>query len=167
MSQLVRSFPESVSSASAPGLPRCVSRVTLRKVPPMTTRRWPKVAAAKGPEKQLRDFALRYPDATEEFPWGERVIKVNKKVFVFISRYQGSLRISTKLPSSGIAALTLSFAEPTGYGLGKSGWVTACFDDDGKAPVELLCRWIDESYRAVAPKRLVDRLVAKTRDDGS
>jgi len=157
----------SLSSASAPVLPRCVSRVTLRKVPPMTTRRWPKVAAAKGPEKQLRDFALRYPDATEEFPWGERVIKVNKKVFVFISRYQGSLRISTKLPSSGIAALTLSFAEPTGYGLGKSGWVTACFDDDGKAPVELLSHWIDESYRAVAPKRLVDRLVAKTRDDGS
>jgi len=133
----------------------------------MTTRRWPKVAAARGPEKKLRDFALRYPDAMEEFPWGERVIKVNKKVFVFISRYQGSLRISTKLPNSGIAALTLSFAEPTGYGLGKSGWVTACFDDDGKAPVELLCRWIDESYRAIAPKRLVDRLVAKTPNDGS
>jgi len=134
----------------------------------MTAHRpWPKVAAAKGAEKQLRDFALKYPDAIEEFPWGERVIKVNKKVFVFISRYQGSLRISTKLPDSGVAALTLPFAEPTGYGLGKSGWVTAHFDDDAKAPVELLCSWIDESYRAVAPRRLVDRLGSKTADGGS
>src|SRR5215471_4562267 len=167
MSQLGRSLVKypSLSSAGAPALQRCVSRVTLREVAPMTTRRWPKVAAARGPEKKLRDFALRYPDAMEEFPWGERVIKVNKKVFVFISRYQGSLRISTKLPDSGVAALTLPFAEPTGYGLGKSGWVTAHFDDDGKAPVELLCSWIDESYRAVAPKRLVDRLGAKTAND--
>jgi len=129
----------------------------------MNPRVWPKVAPARGAEKQLRDFAMKYPDATEEFPWGERAIKVNKKVFVFISRYQGSLRISTKLPSSGVAALTLPFAEPTAYGLGKSSWVTASFDDDGKAPVELLCSWIDESYRAVAPKRLVNRLAAKTR----
>ena len=148
---------------------RCASSASLRKDDLLMTahRLWPKVAAAKGAEKQLRDFALKYPDAIEEFPWGERVIKVNKKVFVFISRYQGSLRISTKLPDSGIAALTLPFAEPTGYGLGKSGWVTARFDDDGKAPVELLCSWIDESYRAVAPKRLVDRLGAKTANDGS
>ena len=139
-----------------------------KRRPLMTAHRpWPKVAAAKGAEKQLRDFALKYPDAIEEFPWGERVIKVNKKVFVFISRYQGSLRISTTLPDSGVAALTLPFTEPTGYGLGKSGWVTAHFDDDGKAPVELLCSWIDESYRAVAPRRLVDRLGSKTADGGS
>ncbi|MDQ2807766.1 MAG: hypothetical protein M3Z04_12790 [Chloroflexota bacterium] len=26
----------------------------------------------------LRTFALRLPAAQEEFPWGERVIKVNK-----------------------------------------------------------------------------------------
>jgi predicted DNA-binding protein (MmcQ/YjbR family) len=125
----------------------------------------PKVAPAKGAERRLRDFALTYPEATEDFPWGERVIKVKKKVFVFLGRYEGSLGISTKLPNSGIAALTLPFAEPTGYGLGKSGWVTARFDDDGKIPVELLCRWIDESYRAVAPKKLVNRLAAKTSGD--
>ena len=31
---------------------------------------------------QLRAFALSLPDASEHFPWGERVAKVNGKVFV-------------------------------------------------------------------------------------
>ena len=34
------------------------------------------------------------------------------------------LGISCKLPQSGEAALMLPFAKPTGYGLGKSGWVS-------------------------------------------
>jgi predicted DNA-binding protein (MmcQ/YjbR family) len=117
-----------------------------------------KPPAPKGPEKELRDFALKYPEAAEDFPWGERAIKVNKKVFVFLGNFDGVLSMSMKLPNSGVAALTLPFAEPTGYGLGKSGWVTARFNSDQKPPVHLLCRWIDESYRAVAPKKLIDRL---------
>ena len=46
----------------------------------------------------------------------------------------------------------LPFTEPTGYGLGKSGWVTAKFDDT--PPLPLLKEWLDESYRAQAPKKL-------------
>src|SRR5690242_10593663 len=99
----------------------------------MSLRR-PKPPAPKGAEKQLRDFALRYPDTAEEFPWGERVIKVNKKIFVTFGRPDGDLSMSMKLPNSGVAALTLPFAEPTGYGLGKSGWVTARFNSNQKPP---------------------------------
>jgi plasmid replication initiation protein len=54
-------------------------------------------------------------------------------------------------------ATSLEFAEPSGYGLGKSGWVTAVFDGND-VPGELLVEWLDESYRAVAPKRLVKQL---------
>src|SRR5712664_4487615 len=110
----------------------------------MGTARRQKPLAPKGAEKELRDFALQYPEAAEEFPWGERVIKVNKKVFVFLGNSDAGLSMSTKLPNSGVAALTLPFAEPTGYGLGKSGWVTARFNSDQKPPIQLLCRWIDE-----------------------
>jgi predicted DNA-binding protein (MmcQ/YjbR family) len=129
----------------------------------METARWQKPPAPKGAEKELRDFALQYPEAGEEFPWGERAIKVKKKVFVFLQHFDGVLSMSTKLPNSGVAALTLPFAEPTGYGLGKSGWVTARFNSDQKPPVQLLCRWIDESYRAVAPKKLIDSLPSSSK----
>jgi predicted DNA-binding protein (MmcQ/YjbR family) len=107
-------------------------------------------------EKTLRAFALRYPETREEFPWGDRVVKVRKKVFVFMGTDEdGGFGLSVKLPETGAIALTLPFAEPTGYGLGKSGWVTASFTRREKVPVDMLEAWIDESYRAVAPKKLV------------
>ncbi len=52
----------------------------------------------------------------------------------------------------------LPFTEPTHYGLGKSGWVTALFDGEDAPPMEMLKAWIDESYRAQAPKKLVAEL---------
>jgi hypothetical protein len=51
--------------------------------------------------------------------------------------------------------LLFPFAKPTEYGLGKSGWVTADFSNGEPPPLELLKAWIDESYRAQAPKKLV------------
>jgi predicted DNA-binding protein (MmcQ/YjbR family) len=106
----------------------------------------------------LREFALAFPEAREDFPWGERVVKVKGKVFVFLGHDEGDLGLSVKLPRSGLLALGLPFASPTGYGLGKAGWVTARFGAREKAPVDLLRAWIDESYRAVAPKKLVAAL---------
>ena len=111
------------------------------------------------PEAILRAHALSYPEAREDFPWGERVVKVRGKVFVFLGRPEGGdVDLSVKLPGSATLALDLPFASPTGYGLGKSGWVTARFGPREKPPLDVLRRWIDESYRAVAPKRLVAQL---------
>jgi len=62
--------------------------------------------------------------------------------------------LSVKLPESSEEALDLPFTKPTGYGLGKAGWVTATFGPTDKPPVEILKAWIRESYRAVAPKKL-------------
>ena len=113
---------------------------------------------ARQAEALLRKFALAYPSAWEDHPWGETVVKVKKKVFLFLGRADGGLSLSVKLPESATIALSLPFAEPTGYGLGKSGWVTARFAAGAKPPIEVLERWIDESYRAVAPKQLVASL---------
>jgi predicted DNA-binding protein (MmcQ/YjbR family) len=106
----------------------------------------------------LRDWALTYPESYEEFPWGESAIKVKGKVFLFLHVADDKLSLSLKLPVSGPAALSLPFAAPTGYGLGKSGWVTARFGADADVPLDMLREWIDESFRAVAPKRLVAAL---------
>jgi predicted DNA-binding protein (MmcQ/YjbR family) len=108
-------------------------------------------------EAALVAHALSYPEAREDFPWGERVVKVRGKVFVFFGKPDGDgLGLSVKLPGSATLALDLPFASPTGYGLGKSGWVTARFGPRQKPPIALLKQWIDESYRAVAPKKLVE-----------
>jgi predicted DNA-binding protein (MmcQ/YjbR family) len=124
-------------------------------------------------DQALLEFALRLPGAYEDHPWGERVAKVKGKVFVFLGVPDQGLSLSVKLPSSGTMALGLPFATPTAYGLGKSGWVTARFGPKDKPPVAVLKQWIDESYRAVAPKRLLrspassaPTTAAKTRPRG-
>ena len=48
----------------------------------------------------------------------------------------GRFSVTTKLPHTGVMATSLEFAEPSGYGLGKSGWVTAVFEE-GDVPAEL------------------------------
>jgi predicted DNA-binding protein (MmcQ/YjbR family) len=111
-------------------------------------------------ELELRDYAMTFPEATEEHPWGHRAIKVKGKSFVFLGGEKNTkeLSLSMKLPSSRDMAIDLPFAEPTGYGLGKSGWVTARFTKLSDVPMDLLKAWIDESYRAIAPKKLVKAL---------
>jgi len=67
--------------------------------------------------------------------------------------------MSVKLPESGSLVLGFPFASPTGYGLGKSGWVSLQFGSrDRVPPLEVLCAWIEESYRAVAPVRMAKTL---------
>jgi predicted DNA-binding protein (MmcQ/YjbR family) len=108
----------------------------------------------------LRAYALSLPAATEEFPWGESVIKVQGKVFVFLGRAQDrheGLGMSVKLPKSKDEALAETWVKPTGYGLGRSGWVSAHWTT-ADPPVDRFKAWITESYRAVAPKRLAARV---------
>jgi len=112
-------------------------------------------------EAALRDHAMTYPQAKEEFPWDHRAIKVKGKIFLILSGPDGILNVTVKLPESGPHALGLPFTEPTGYGLGKSGWVTASFAARDSVPLDMLREWIDESYRAIAPKKLVASLEAE------
>lgn len=109
---------------------------------------------------ELRAYALSFPGATEEFPWGESAFKVKGKVFVFMRASEEGLSMSMKLPQSNASALDKSFAQPTGYGLGKSGWVSCTFEGGERVPVDVLKPWIVESFRAVAPKTLVKQLDA-------
>jgi predicted DNA-binding protein (MmcQ/YjbR family) len=115
----------------------------------------------KSIDAALRKHALSYPETYEEFPWGERAVKVNGKAFVFMRADKDEVSLSVKLPQSRDMAVDLPFSEPTHYGLGKHGWVTAHLKPKEKPPIDLIKAWIDESYRAVAPKKLVKQLDAK------
>ena len=107
-------------------------------------------------ERRLLKLALDYPEAWEDHPWGENVVKVAKKIFVFFGvPEKGRLVVGVKLPDAADFALAFPFSEPTGYGMGRAGWVTCTFHQGDDVPVGLLEDWIEESYRAVAPKKLV------------
>jgi predicted DNA-binding protein (MmcQ/YjbR family) len=108
----------------------------------------------------LRNFALTFPDAHEDFPWGHVAVKIGKKAFVFISSEGGETSMSAKLPHSKADALQNPFAKPTEYGLGKHGWVTFTFPTGAKLPSGLLQDAITESFRAIAPRTVVKRFDA-------
>lgn len=108
----------------------------------------------RGARARLRAHALSLPGAWEDHPWGEDVAKVRSKVFVFFGRAGPDLFVGVKLPRSLLYAKTLPFVQRFGYGLDESGWVGARFAKDDNVPVDLLRGWIDESYGAVAPKKI-------------
>jgi predicted DNA-binding protein (MmcQ/YjbR family) len=111
--------------------------------------------------KQLRDYGLAFPGTHLKSPWpGHKDLAVNDKTFAYLSIEGEPFSISCKLPQSNQMALMLPFCTPTPYGLGKSGWVSAQFTDAELPPIEMLKAWIDESYRAQAPKKLLKQLAA-------
>jgi predicted DNA-binding protein (MmcQ/YjbR family) len=115
--------------------------------------------------RRVREFALTLPGAAEEFPWGEAVAKVNKKVFVFLGVEDGErppgVTVKLKTPEAHEHALSHPGAEPAGYGLGRAGWVSVPLAGTGAPAADLVCDWVEESYRVVAPKRLVAELDAQ------
>jgi predicted DNA-binding protein (MmcQ/YjbR family) len=108
---------------------------------------------------RLLEYALSFPEAWQDEPWeGDVVAKVGKKIFVFFGHPDSDFGIGVKLPESNEEALAYPFTEPSGYGLGRWGWVNARFARGHNPPVDMLEEWIEESYRAVAPKKLVRQL---------
>ena len=109
-----------------------------------------------GIARRLRDYALGFPETTEAFPWGESAFKVKGKTFVFMRADPNDLSFSVKLPKSRKQALAVPGSDPTHYGLGAKSWVT--LRPTAETSLELLLSFVDESYRAIAPKRVLAKL---------
>ena len=110
---------------------------------------------------ELRAHGLALPEATEDFPWGHTALKVRGKTFAWLDKSESRLSLTIKLPVSRDFALVFDFAEPAGYGLGRSGWISCRFNQGEEPDLDLMKRWIAESYRAVAPKKLATQVPAE------
>jgi predicted DNA-binding protein (MmcQ/YjbR family) len=109
--------------------------------------------------RQIKAFGLTYPAANIRSPWPEHAdLAVRDKTFAWLSIEGEPFSIGLKLPFSAPEALELPYAKPTAYGLGRSGWVTMTPGDNELPDFKTLRSWIDESYRAVAPKTLVKQV---------
>jgi predicted DNA-binding protein (MmcQ/YjbR family) len=109
--------------------------------------------------RELRAFGLAYPGAHSKAPWPEHDdLAVNDKTFAYLPVAGQPFSLSVKLPYTGEVVLDLPYARPTAYGLGKSGWVSFTPAEGEMPSLDQLRDWIDESYRAQAPKTLVKAL---------
>jgi len=119
-------------------------------------------AALAAALKELRAFGLEFPETGLKSPWpGHLDLAVKDKTFAYLSIEGEPFRISCKLPHSNALALALPFTEPAPYGLGRSGWVSAKLPTGAAIPVAMFKAWIEESYRAQAPKKLSAALDAQ------
>ena len=84
------------------------------------------------------------------------------KNFVFTD--QAAQGLSVKLPKDEAAAViaTDGRAEPTGYGLGRHGWVSIEVGKGAGAPRwQQIEEWVRTSYTLVAPKSLAKIVLAE------
>jgi len=122
-----------------------------------------------GHMQRLEAIALALPEATrvDIEAWdGEPTFRVRKKNFVFTD--PEATGISVKLPKEEAEAVvaTEPGAQPTGYGLGRHGWVSI---DLGPSPDwDQVTEWVRTSYTMVAPKALARQVLAEdgVLDDG-
>ena len=114
---------------------------------------------------RLEEIVARLPEAVRvdiEAWGGEPTFRVRNKNFVFTN--QSATGLSVKLPREEAAAVVATDpgAEPTGYGLGRHGWVSVAVDDDADddrwAQVE---EWVRTSYTLVAPRSLAKVVLAE------
>jgi hypothetical protein len=99
----------------------------------------------------LRRAALRYPGteegvACEGTPVESRTVKARNKAFVFLTIGHARLKLRDSLPE----ATKLAQKRPDQLQVGSGGWVKASLGADGSTPIDVLERWIGESYRLMA-----------------
>jgi len=112
---------------------------------------------------RLERIVGRLPEATRvdvEAWGGEPTFRVGGKNFVFAST--DATTITVKLPKEEAAAViaTDSQAAPTGYGLGRHGWVSVTLDRrSSNARWQEVEEWIRTSYSLIAPRRLARQVL--------
>ncbi|HEY8209771.1 MAG TPA: MmcQ/YjbR family DNA-binding protein [Myxococcaceae bacterium] len=117
------------------------------------------MTAPKAAYEQIKQTALGYPGAELAVILGDhQVVRVKDKVFLWLGDEEGGCYFGVRLPHSQDAATALPFVEPMAYGMAKWGWVGVTFKKGDDVPVKMCLEWLEESYRKVAPKKLVAQL---------
>lgn len=108
--------------------------------------------------KALRDHALSFPGVNESDSCVKRAFRARTKGFLFLGEKPDSYNVMLKLGDSVDEAVGLTEERSERWSVGKFNWVTMHFDNDEVPPDGLLERWIEESYRLLAPKKLLAEL---------
>lgn len=117
---------------------------------------------ASGPAAQLRKRCLALPEAHEVEAWGEPTYRIRNKIFAMqaaADRHGGGRHAVWVKAPPGMQELMVR-ADPDRYFVppyvGKSGWIGIRLD--AEVDWEDVERFLRDSYRLIAPKRLVRQL---------
>jgi predicted DNA-binding protein (MmcQ/YjbR family) len=119
---------------------------------------------------RLEAIVARLPQAerVDVEAWdGEPTFRVNGKTFIFSS--PDASGISVKVPKEEAAAVVATDpdAEPTGYGLGRHGWISVSIPTSTSAKRwSEIEEWIRTSYTLVAPKKLARAVLEQDAQPG-
>jgi predicted DNA-binding protein (MmcQ/YjbR family) len=113
---------------------------------------------------RIEKLALGLPEAERvdiEAWGGEPSFRVRGKNFVFANTDGTYVTVKLSKEEAEAVVATVPGAEPTGYGLGRHGWVSVDLSErlTGERWEEVE-EWILTSYTLVAPKRLARQVVS-------
>ncbi len=107
---------------------------------------------------RLEAIALALPEAVrvDIEAWdGEPTFRVRNKNFVFTNPEVTGMSVKLSQEEAEAVVATDPGAEPTGYGMGRHGWVSVQVGDDADEDRwQQITEWVRTSYTLVAPKTL-------------
>ncbi|HEX6420662.1 MAG TPA: MmcQ/YjbR family DNA-binding protein [Acidimicrobiales bacterium] len=114
---------------------------------------------------RLEQIVGRLPEASrvDVAAWdGEPTFRVRGKTFVFADPAATGLTVKLPVDEARAVAATEPGAKPSGYGLGRHGWVTIPVGDEpGDDRWRQVEEWVRTSYTLVAPKTLARVVLAE------
>lgn len=120
--------------------------------------------AKKHPSDELRRFALTLPETDEGTSCNKSAFRARKKAFLYLGIKDDSFNMMLKIGPSSADAERLQKESPDCYGVGSGGWVKVEFTTAQTPPIGMLKAWIEESYRLLVHKQLVEEL--NSQNDG-
>jgi predicted DNA-binding protein (MmcQ/YjbR family) len=113
----------------------------------------------------LEKVVSRLPEAerVDVAEWGDHpTFRVRGKNFVFTDVEARNLSLKLDKEEAAAMVATDPAVEPTGYGLGRHGWVSLTLPDGlDQARASQVEEWVRTSYTLVAPKKLARQVLAE------
>ncbi len=106
----------------------------------------------------IRAMAMALPEATEGQSCVNRAFKAGGKNFAFLGEKDGECGLRLKLDASIDDLTRRAKTQPDRYQVGNHGWTMLRFAPDEPPNTNDLEAWILESYRLLAPKKIVATL---------
>lgn len=108
--------------------------------------------------ERIESLAMALPEAerVDIEAWeGEPTFRVRGKNFVFASKDSSGFSLKVDKDEAEAVIASDPDVDPTGYGLGRHGWISVTLPDRvGEDRWDVVREWIRTSYTLVAPKKL-------------